>query len=97
MLPKELNFGLSEWLNGEGDQADVIISSRIRLARNIRKLPFPHWAHSKSSPPLSNGLASTLLSGAICSMGRVYHAFAGPIKGFAGANETQARWIRRTI
>ena len=34
----------SEWLKGSGPLSDIVISSRIRLARNIEKLPFPHWA-----------------------------------------------------
>ncbi|MEA3369271.1 MAG: protein arginine kinase [Candidatus Ratteibacteria bacterium] len=33
-----------EWLKGEGAYSEVVISSRIRLARNISKIPFPHWA-----------------------------------------------------
>jgi len=37
----------SEWLKGTGPHSDVVISSRIRLARNLNKFPFPHWA-SKS-------------------------------------------------
>ena len=31
---------VAEWLNGEGDDADIIISSRVRLARNLRNFPF---------------------------------------------------------
>ena len=34
----------SEWLKGIGPNSDVVISSRIRLARNLNKFPFPHWA-----------------------------------------------------
>ncbi|MFH1519668.1 MAG: protein arginine kinase [Candidatus Omnitrophota bacterium] len=32
------------WLNGKGPEAEIIFSSRIRLARNIVGLPFPSWA-----------------------------------------------------
>ncbi len=35
----------SEWLKGTGPNSDIVISSRIRLARNLEKIPFPHWAH----------------------------------------------------
>jgi len=31
---------VAEWLNGEGDDADIIISSRVRLARNLLNFPF---------------------------------------------------------
>jgi protein arginine kinase len=34
----------SEWLKGTGPNSDIVISTRIRLARNIDKLPFTHWA-----------------------------------------------------
>src|SRR5580692_12351816 len=29
-----------EWLRGEGPDADIVISSRIRLARNLAQFPF---------------------------------------------------------
>jgi protein arginine kinase len=32
----------SPWMDGTGDLADVVISSRVRLARNLRDVPFPH-------------------------------------------------------
>lgn len=33
-----------EWLNAKGEHSDIAISSRIRLARNIKDIPFAHWA-----------------------------------------------------
>lgn len=38
----------TEWLKGQGPDADIVISSRIRLARNIMDLPFPHRANDES-------------------------------------------------
>lgn len=35
---------VSGWLKGSGPNSDIVISSRIRLARNLFKIPFPHWA-----------------------------------------------------
>ncbi|MDD2679394.1 MAG: protein arginine kinase [Candidatus Omnitrophica bacterium] len=35
----------SEWLKGTGPNSDIVISSRIRLARNLDKQIFPHWAN----------------------------------------------------
>ncbi|MGI6551989.1 MAG: protein arginine kinase [Bacillota bacterium] len=32
----------SKWMEGTGPQGDVVLTSRIRLARNIKGLPFPH-------------------------------------------------------
>jgi protein arginine kinase len=39
----------SEWLKGTGPNSDIVISSRIRLARNLSKVPFPHWANKKQN------------------------------------------------
>src|SRR5437899_12710244 len=33
-----------EWLRGEGPHHQVVISSRVRLARNLRNHAFPGWA-----------------------------------------------------
>src|SRR5213593_1115055 len=33
-----------EWLRGEGPHHEIVISSRVRLARNLRYRPFPGWA-----------------------------------------------------
>ncbi len=37
----------SEWLKGAGPNSDIAMSSRTRLARNLDKLPFSHWANKK--------------------------------------------------
>ena len=31
---------LGEWLRGTGPEADVVVSTRIRLARNLAHFPF---------------------------------------------------------
>ena len=36
----------SEWLNGKGPEADLVISSRVRLARNVMGYKFP-WKADK--------------------------------------------------
>ena len=43
----ELWTGAGEWLRGSGPSSDIVMSSRIRLARNLRKYPFPHWADAE--------------------------------------------------
>lgn len=40
----ELSRRTGEWLRGIGPQAEIVISSRIRLARNLEGKPFPQWA-----------------------------------------------------
>ena len=34
----------SEWLKGSGPHSEIVLSSRIRLARNLEKRRFSHWA-----------------------------------------------------
>ena len=36
----ELTQTSGEWLRGNGPEADIVISSRIRLARNLAEFPF---------------------------------------------------------
>jgi len=40
-IPKDF---LPEWVRSEGEAGDVVISSRIRLARNLKGFPFPGHA-----------------------------------------------------
>ena len=35
-----------EWLRGSGPESDIVISSRIRLARNLAAFPFTNRASS---------------------------------------------------
>ena len=37
----------TEWLKGTGPSANIVMSSRTRLARNIDKMPFSNWANKK--------------------------------------------------
>src|SRR6266403_2176081 len=34
----------SEWVKADGPNSKIVMSSRVRLARNIREHPFPGWA-----------------------------------------------------
>jgi protein arginine kinase len=43
-----------EWLKGTGPNSDIAISSRIRLARNLNKTPFVHWANKKQEEEIFN-------------------------------------------
>ena len=35
---------VSEWMRFSGPDGDIVLSSRIRLARNLRDIPFPYLA-----------------------------------------------------
>src|SRR3989338_5969103 len=40
MTPDDLVHSNGAWLQGTGPQAEIVISSRVRLARNLAKTPF---------------------------------------------------------
>lgn len=41
-LKETLNNAHSHWMEGSGPDAGIVISSRVRVARNLTQLPFPH-------------------------------------------------------
>lgn len=38
----------SRWMDGSGPESDIVLSSRVRLARNLRHTPFPHLLDESS-------------------------------------------------
>jgi protein arginine kinase len=44
---EELFASTAPWLKGEGPHADMVLSTRIRLARNLRDVPFTHRAQDE--------------------------------------------------
>jgi protein arginine kinase len=47
MILDDLIHNTGEWLKGTGPFAHIVMSSRIRLARNLAKIPFPNKATKK--------------------------------------------------
>src|SRR5206468_1377606 len=43
-----------EWLRGTGPEADIVISSRIRLARNLAAFPFANRANAYQKAEIEN-------------------------------------------
>ncbi len=43
----DLIYQTGEWLKGTGPHANIVMSSRVRLARNLAKKPFPNKASRK--------------------------------------------------
>ena len=41
----------SKWMEGTGPEPEVVISSRVRLARNLKDLPFPSWPATAGEKP----------------------------------------------
>ncbi len=60
MKLSDLSNHTSEWLKGSGPHSDIVISSRIRLARNLDKFPFPHWGNKKQSEGVLKAIEETM-------------------------------------
>ncbi|MDD3374596.1 MAG: protein arginine kinase [Candidatus Omnitrophica bacterium] len=60
---EDLIHHTGEWLKGTGPQSHIVMSSRIRLARNLEKIPFPTRANRKDLAEVfettQNAIAST--------------------------------------
>ncbi|HTL69945.1 MAG TPA: protein arginine kinase [Candidatus Eisenbacteria bacterium] len=61
-----------EWLRGTGPNSDIVMSSRVRLARNLEKMPFSHWATKKQEKETLENLEGAVLEadlmrGSLCT------------------------------
>jgi Arginine kinase len=45
------------WVKSEGDAGDIAISSRIRLARNLKGFPFPNYANETQLSSINNQIS----------------------------------------
>lgn len=52
-----------EWLRGTGPEADIVMSSRVRLARNLAQFPFPNRANDAVRAEIEE-LLKTQIAGA---------------------------------
>ena len=50
-----------EWLRGSGPESDIVISSRIRLARNLAEFPFIRKCNEQDRATVENRLRETIL------------------------------------
>ncbi|WP_256762310.1 protein arginine kinase [Cohnella sp. WQ 127256] len=68
---KFVKQALSQWMKGEGPDSEVVISSRVRIARNIRNLPFPMMADPSQSLMVMEQLLSVAESGRLDGLGKI--------------------------
>ena len=52
----------SKWMDGSGPEAETVISSRVRIARNIRGIPFPYLASDAQTRRIQELVAATAAS-----------------------------------
>jgi protein arginine kinase len=65
MTIDELTRHAGEWLSGRGPQSDIVVSSRIRLARNISGFPFLSRATESQRKEILRLICSTIDNTAI--------------------------------
>ncbi|NLZ52921.1 MAG: protein arginine kinase [Thermoanaerobacteraceae bacterium] len=49
-----------KWINSLGPDSDIVISSRVRFARNLSNVPFPHLLSDKEAKTIVNDVYATL-------------------------------------
>lgn len=57
---KQELFVQSRWMDGNGPEADTVISSRVRIARNIEGIPFPYLASDEQTAAVQEQVACTV-------------------------------------
>lgn len=61
MKISDLADNTGEWLRGTGPESDIVISSRIRLARNVAKYPFLSRANVKQKKELEELIRTKII------------------------------------
>ena len=51
-LDKIMNEAISPWMKGDGPDSDIVLSSRIRLARNFKKYQFSTMQNEGEARPI---------------------------------------------
>ncbi|WP_027087315.1 protein arginine kinase [Cohnella panacarvi] len=71
-IRKYVKHALSEWMDAAGaTDSDVVISSRVRIARNLRGMPFPMMATPAHSSAVADQLLGVAESGRLNGLGKL--------------------------
>ncbi|PYZ95684.1 protein arginine kinase [Alteribacter lacisalsi] len=57
-LQQFISQAISPWMKKDGPNADIVLSSRVRLARNIKHVPFPILASAEDLAALTEQIGS---------------------------------------
>ncbi|MET3291403.1 UNVERIFIED_CONTAM: protein arginine kinase [Brevibacillus sp. OAP136] len=60
----------SNWMKGNGPEADIVISTRLRIARNLRHHPFPMLATDSQAEEVLNKVIDASQSSAMTQLGQ---------------------------
>jgi protein arginine kinase len=55
-----LAHNLGRWLDGSGPSSDVVLSTRVRLARNLKEVPFTHRAREEQLAMVYSSVVSAV-------------------------------------
>jgi protein arginine kinase len=67
-LDRFIEEALSDWMKGEGPDSDIVISSRIRIARNLNAFSFPMLASNQHSKEVLDQVSEVLNSDDLSSI-----------------------------
>lgn len=70
-LERFLNKAVSSWMNGEGPDSDIILSSRIRFARNLRDYRFPTKFSNEEAKQVVDEVYKIVHSPSFASLGKL--------------------------
>lgn len=68
-LERFINQAISPWMSEDGPDSDIVLSSRIRLARNLREVKFPTIATKESAEAVITAVEERIKSGVNTSFG----------------------------
>jgi len=64
------NEALSDWMKNDGPDSDIVISSRIRIARNLSSYPFPMLATNQQSLEVLERVTNVLKQKDLLKLGK---------------------------
>ncbi|WP_409273014.1 protein arginine kinase [Neobacillus sp. SCS-31] len=70
-LENFLNHAVSSWMNNEGPEADIVLSSRIRLARNLDEYNFPALLTSEEGQAIISKLKEMVDGPGLTAFGKL--------------------------
>jgi len=69
---EEMVMKPAAWLTDEGKDSEIVLSSRIRLARNISNIPFPSVAQSEDRERVISFLQKAIQKSSLLKSGQLY-------------------------
>jgi len=70
-LERFINQAISSWMSSEGPDSDIVLSSRIRLARNINKYQFPTLFSNDEAQEIIDTIESCVSNHKILDLGEL--------------------------